>query len=91
MLVKILGAIDLISSFVFLGFVFGTPASFQLTFFCAALLFVKGLFVFGGDILSVLDIFASVILLISIFFTLPSVILWIPAFLLLSKGVMSFI
>jgi len=91
MLVKILGAIDLVAAFVFLMLVFGLSPIVSLTLFCAGLLLLKGMFIFTGDVLSFLDLFSAVFLILSIFFSLPAVLLWIPAFLLLAKGFVSFI
>ena len=48
------------------------------------------IFIFGGDALSFVDLFSSILLFISLLFSLPIVLLWIPAFLLLAKGVVSF-
>lgn len=91
MLVKILGGIDLFAAFVFLALIFGTEVPFQFLIFPAILLLVKGLFVVTGDVLSVVDLFSAAVLVIAIFITPFSILLWIPAFLLLSKGVLSFI
>jgi len=91
-LVKILGGIDLIASFVFLMLVFGIHPFLQLILFCAGLLLLKGLMIITGEIpLSIIDLFASLMLILSIFFSLPAVLLWIPAFLLLAKGIVSFV
>jgi len=90
-LVKILGAIDLVAAFIFLSLIFGTNVMIQLLFFSAGLLFVKGLFALGGDVLSFLDLFSAMVLVVSIFWVPPSIFLWIPAFLLLAKGVVSFV
>ncbi len=91
MIIKILGFIDLSAAFAFLMLTFGMDVFFQFLLFCSGLLFMKGLFVFTGDILSGIDLVAAMLLIISIFFTLPSIILWIPAFLLLAKGFVSFV
>jgi len=91
MLVKILGAIDIASAIAFLMLVFGTKPIIQFLLFCSCLLFLKGLFVFTGDVLSIVDLFSSAFLILSIFFSLPVIFLWIPAFLLLAKGVVSFV
>jgi len=91
MMIKILGFIDLSAALAFLMLTFGMDVFFQFLLFCSGLLFMKGLFVFTGDILSGIDLLAAGLLIISIFFTLPSVILWIPAFLLLAKGFISFV
>ena len=90
-LVKILGAIDLVAAFVFLGLIFGSQLPFQFILFPALLLLVKGLFVISGDVLSAIDVFAALILFVSISFSVFSILLWIPAFLLLAKGVISIV
>jgi len=91
MLVKILGGIDLIAAFSFLTFIFGFEPFLPLIIFSAGLLFLKSLFIFAGDILSFLDLFSSILLAISIFFLPPMFLLWATAFLLLGKGIVSFI
>jgi hypothetical protein len=90
-LVKILGGIDLAAAFAYLMITFGFHIPLQFILFCAGLLFAKGLFIFRGDVLSILDLLAAFFLLLSIVFTLPAIMLWIPAFFLLAKGVVSFI
>jgi hypothetical protein len=90
MLVKVLGAIDLLAALVFLMLTFGVPIFTPLLLFCAALLLIKSFFIFSGDVLSVIDMLAALFLVISIFATLPTILLWLPAFFLLAKGVASF-
>jgi hypothetical protein len=90
-IVKVLGAIDVTASLAFLMLIFGLSPPLQFILFCAGLLFLKGLFVITGDVLSWIDIFSSIILIISIFTTPFSILLWIPAFFLLAKGMVSFI
>jgi len=89
--VKILGALDLTVAIAFLLLIFGVHPWLQFILFCAGLILLKGLFILSGDVLSVIDIFAAVLLVISLFATLPSVLLWIPALLLIAKGFVSFI
>jgi len=91
MIIKMLGFIDLSAALAFLMLAFGMDVFFQFLLFCSGLLFMKGLFLFTGDILSGIDLIAAFLLIISIFFSLPSIILWVPAFLLLAKGFVSFI
>jgi len=91
MLVKILGGIDLFSAFIFLLLAFGSHPGIHLILFCAGLLFAKGLFILTGDIISIVDIFSFLILILSIFFAIPTILYWIPAFLLLGKGFLSFL
>jgi len=90
--VKILGAIDLLSSLAFLMLIFDMDVYLRFLLFCAGLLLLKGMFIFTGEVpLSIIDVFSSVILILSIFFTIFPILLWIPAFLLLAKGVVSFL
>jgi hypothetical protein len=89
--IKILGGIDLLGAIAFLMLVFGLDPVLQYTLFCAGLLFMKGMFVFSGDVLSLIDLFSSFILLLSILFAVPIVLLWIAAFLLFAKGIVSFL
>jgi len=91
MIVKILGGIDLASALAFLMLIFGINVFTQFILFCAGLLFLKGMFILQGNILSGFDLVASVLLVLSIFFALPSILLWIPAFFLLAKGLVSFV
>ncbi|MEK6855873.1 MAG: hypothetical protein AABX66_01805 [Nanoarchaeota archaeon] len=91
-LLKILGLIDLASSIVFLSLAFGLTLPFQFILFCSGLLLLKSLFIFTtGDILSIVDLISGICLIFSIFFTLPSILVWIPAFLLIAKAVVSFV
>lgn len=90
-LVKILGAIDLAAGLAFLMLIFGMNVPLQLILFCAGLLLLKGMFVFIGDVLSVIDIFSSLILLLSLLFSIPIFLLWVGAFFLIAKGFVSFL
>lgn len=91
MILKVLGAVDLVSSFVFLTLIFGINPPTALILACSGLLLLKGLFVITGNVLSLLDLFSSAVLIFGIFFTLPAFLLWIPAFMLLAKGFVSFL
>jgi hypothetical protein len=90
-LVKILGGIDLAAALAFLMLIFGVNVFAPFLLFCAGLLMLKGLFVFSGDVLGYIDLFSAAALIFSIFFSLYSIMLWIPAFFLLAKGLVSFI
>lgn len=90
-LVKVLGAVDIAAAVAFLMMIFGMDVFLQFVLFCAGLLLLKGLFVLSGDILSIIDLFAAFLLILSIFFTPFMVFLWIVAFLLLGKGFISFL
>ncbi len=91
MIVKVLGGIDVAAAIGFLFIIFGFDLFTPYLLACAGLLFLKGLFILTGNILSILDLFASLMLLLCIFFVPPLILLWIPAFLLLAKGLVSFI
>jgi len=88
---RVLGCIDLAAAIAFLMLTFGMAVSFQYLLFSAGLLLVKSFFMLAGDVLSFIDFFSSLILVFSIFFSLPAIFLWIPAFLLLAKATVSFI
>ena len=90
LMVRILGTFDLLAAVVFLMLTFGAHPYFQIILFCAGILLLKGLFVFRGEPLSLIDIFSSFVLLVSLLFTPPSLFLWLPAFLLMAKGIISF-
>lgn len=91
MLVKLLGIIDFIAALVFLLLIIGVALPFQFLIFPALLLFAKSLFILKGDALSLIDMLCAAIIFLSIFFSLPSLFLWIPLLLLVYKVVVSFI
>jgi hypothetical protein len=91
MIVKILGSADILSSLVFLMLIFGMHPFIYLVMFCVAVLFLKGMFILSGNVLSLFDLIAAFLLVLSIFFAPPVFLLWICAFLLLAKGVVSFL
>ena len=90
-LVRILGLVDLFASISLMLILFGFSVPIQIIMFCSGLLFFKGLFVLTGDALSIIDIFSCIVFLFSIFFALPSMFIWLPAFLLLAKAMVSFV
>lgn len=90
-ILKLLGSIDAAAALAFLMLMFGITPYMQFVLFCAGLLFLKGLFILTGDFLSIVDLASSIILLVTLFFTPPTAFLWIPALLLLSKAVVSFL
>lgn len=88
---KILGGIDLASAVAFLMLTFGMNVLPSYIMFCGGLLFIKGMFIFGGDLLSIVDVFSAIFLFLSLIIALPTILLWSPAFILLAKGVASFV
>ncbi len=91
LLLKMLGLMDLLSSVVFLMFIFGIVPWMQLVLFCAGLLFLKGLFIFTGEPLSAIDLIASLTFVASLFFAPWASLLWLLSLLLLAKGIVSFL
>jgi hypothetical protein len=91
MLEKILGMIDLLAGFCFLLMMFSITPLAAYLLFCAGLLLVKSLFIFGGDILSWIDLVSGTLLLASLVIHLNVLFLWLPTFLLISKAIASFI
>jgi len=91
MLVKILGALDILSAIVFLSLIFNIQPLIQIILFFAGMHLLKSFFIItDGDVLSFIDFFAFIVLLLSIFLTMPTILLWLPAFFLLAKGCASF-
>jgi hypothetical protein len=91
MLVKILGGIDLIVSLVIFSALFGLDIPSGVWIFFALLLFLKGLFIFTGDIASGMDWIAAIILILNAFFYVPIFLLILAGFLCLQKGFFSVI
>jgi hypothetical protein len=91
MLVKILGAIDIIASITVLALIFGIEPLTPLVIFSSSLLGLKGLFILTGDMLSSIDLVSAAGLILSLIFTLPPLMLWIIFFVLLAKGFISFL
>ncbi|MSS74647.1 hypothetical protein EXS73_00325 [Candidatus Pacearchaeota archaeon] len=86
LILKLLGMIDLIGAGLFLLLVFGVAPPLQLVLFSAGLLLLKSMFILTGDPLSALDFIASMLLLISLIVSLPTLLVWTPALLLMAKG-----
>lgn len=91
MLVKILGAVDVLVSIAFLMIAFGISLFIPFITFCAGILFLKGLFILGGEPLSIIDISSSLLLVLSLFFTPYVSLLWVFSLLMMFKGIVSFI
>jgi hypothetical protein len=88
---KVLGSIDLANAIAFLMLTFGVNVLPSYIMFCGGLLFIKGMFILRRDLLSILDIFSAIFLFLSLLVSLPTILLWTSAFLLLAKGVASFV
>ncbi len=91
MILKLLGAIDLSAAIIFLMMVFGMDIFISVLLFCALLLLIKSLFIFSGDVLSFIDLFAALTLILSIIFPIFIFLSWIFALLLFAKSFVSFL
>lgn len=90
MIVKILGTLDILAAIIFwlFGMFHIIPSSIILII--AFYLLVKGIiFVISLDIASVLDIIVSVLIFVSLSFTLPKIIIFLISLFLLQKGILS--
>ena len=91
MLVKILGGIDVLASLVLLALSFGLGVPEKIIIVFALLLFLKGLFILTKSIASAFDLIAFIVLITTLFVILPQWIYLITAFLILQKGIFSFL
>ena len=91
MIIKILGILDIL-----VGVIFWLSAIFHLQFL-SSFVFLLGLFLLAKgivfatnlNVVSILDIFNSIIILIGSYYTLPALIIVIVALFLLQKGIFS--
>ncbi len=90
MILRILGLIDIFSALIFLMIIFGMEVYWSILIFCAFLLLVKSLFIFSGELLSLIDLFSSILLFYSLFFAPFAFLIWAFALLLFAKGFVSF-
>ena len=91
MLVKILGVFDLLAAGLLFALSFSLSIPHSIIIFFIIILFAKGAFILTKSIASAFDLFAAVILLLSLYFTIPKIVLIIAAILLLQKGFLSVI
>ncbi len=91
MILKFLGVLDIFSALILLSLSFNANIVAIFLIFFGGILAVKSLFLFSGDLSSIIDLFSSFILFLSLFFSMPAFLLWILAFFLLQKGIVSFI
>lgn len=87
-MVKILGIVDIIVTAMLLAAAFNLDIPLDMVIFISICLLCKA-FIFLFDIGSIFDIGAGTLLILSIFITLPSVILFVFAALLGLKGILS--
>jgi hypothetical protein len=90
MIVKILGLIDLVASITLFSIIFGISLPLQLIMFFGGILFMKSLFLFMGDVLSVFDLLSAIVFFVSFFVQPWTFLIWICSLVLITKGVASF-
>jgi len=90
MLVKILGAIDLIAG-ILLVINISSTLPFQIMFLGGIILIGKSLLGFLKDFASWVDLTSGIVFLISTFLSLPVFLIAIVVILLIQKGVFSFL
>lgn len=90
MLVKILGALDIVAALMLLIAGIGFKLPYMVVLFFGLLLLVKGL-IFITDFASWFDILGALILFLSLVIGLPSWLFLIPCLLIFQKGILSFL
>jgi len=88
MILLLLGLIDVFSA-VLLGLMFFHIILKTLIIIFGIILLIKGL-IFMKSLASILDIFAGAMLIMGLFFSIPPILFWIAAILLIQKGIFSF-
>lgn len=91
MLVKILGAIDVIGGILLFLIALKIELPQFILILFAVLFGLKSLFIFSGDVASVFDLIACGMFIVSNFAFLPIMIPIISGVLVLQKGVFSFL
>jgi Sec-independent protein secretion pathway component TatC len=90
MLVKFLGAIDLLAGFVLIcGAYYEFPAKIPLVL--GSILILKSTLGFLKNFASWVDFLSGIIILLSIIFQIPSIISIVHGILIIQKGLLSFI
>lgn len=90
-LVKILGFIDLAASIILLCMTFSLSVPYQIIVFFGGILLLKGGFIINGNLFSLVDLLAAIVLFIGIFFSPAVFLLWILSLFLMAKGAASFL
>ena len=88
MMLILLGLIDVFSA-VLSGLMFYGIISKIVIMVFGIILLIKGL-VFIKSLASMIDLFAGAVLITGIFFSIPPLLFWIAAILLIQKGIFSF-
>jgi len=87
-MVKALGIFDIFAAGLLVAAAYSLPAPKGLIIAAAVYLFLKAL-IFLMDIGSLFDVIAGILLILSLFMTLPPILLFIVAGLIGLKGIMS--
>jgi len=89
MLIKILGVFDILSSILLFVLSFSVAIPKAIILFFVVILLLKGAFILTKSIASAFDIFAAIILILTIYFAIPRPLFFIAGILLLQKGFLS--
>ena len=91
MLVKLFGLFDLIGAIILLLLIWNFSVPNPIIIFFGIFILIKGIiFMITKDIASIIDIYTGIILLLILRYNPPSIYLIVGCFLLLQKGIISF-
>jgi len=88
MIMLLLGLLDILAAVLLGTMAFYAIFKILIIFFGIALL-IKGL-IFIKSLASIIDLLAGAVLIAAVFITVPPILFWIAAILLIQKGIFSF-
>ena len=92
MFLKALGILDLFSVIIFILYSYTPFKLTTLLIICAIYLLSKGLiFLLFGDLISIIDVVCGIVLLLTLFFILPKLIVMVVCIFIIQKGLFSLI
>jgi len=91
MLLKVLGAVDILTGLILIIFGFGSEIQKIILMICGIILLIKSLLGVLKDFASWIDFVGGLIFLFSIAVILPKIIFVIMGILIIQKGIMSFL
>ena len=91
MLLKVLGAIDVLTGLILVGLGLGAEIQKSILIICGVILIIKSSLGFLKDFASWIDFIAGAVFLIFILINIPEIILMIISMLIIQKGIFSFL
>lgn len=88
MMLILLGLVDMFAAAILGLMVYGMVLKWIMIIF-GIILLIKGI-IFIKSPASIIDLSAGAVLILGVFFSIPSIVLWIAAILLVQKGIFSF-